>query len=69
MTLIDARCTVCGQEEGTFPSLREAMRVLMAYGWWFRLDGDGWLCPPCAQRGPERSLRRIFWEVSRSEPW
>lgn len=67
MTLIDAQCSACGQEEGTFPSMREAERVLRAHGWvrqwpvefWTGARWDAprrtpmrWYCPHCVWTSP-----------------
>lgn len=55
-------CARCGQDEEPFPSVKEAMRVLEAYGWrrvppveaWtgdrWRPGPRVWYCPPCRSR-------------------
>lgn len=78
MKLIDACCTVCGQEEGTFPGMKEAERVLRAYGWvrcppaelWNGLGWDAtpsggnwvWYCTHCANR-------TLPWSIPPALPW
>lgn len=39
---VEPRCLVCGQEEGPFPGVREAVRVLGAHGWLRRPAAEAW---------------------------